>query len=224
MAILAFLKTLPDATTKEIASAVMAEELVRKRGYYWYDPDARWPMLRALSSLEKRGKVVSKGLVRGEDTETMKQRRDRDGYSGNNPYKGKAPTRERLWAIAPPDYTSFDAALAIEESKVIARLEEIRRYVMRYLKENSLESGEDSVILEDADIAVAINNFAGRERWLNADERDRGHVFVAGIDCKRPDIGYIRASGPTAIEAAQSALAELIMLVREATQKPRRSS
>src|SRR2546422_11392469 len=64
-AILEYLRTVPQSTTQELASAVLADKIRQKRGSYFYDLDVRRSLLRSLHSLGRRGLVVQRGFLTG---------------------------------------------------------------------------------------------------------------------------------------------------------------
>jgi hypothetical protein len=196
-AVVAYLRTVPQSTTQKIAEAVLADKVRERRGSYWYDGDARSTLLRSLHSLERRGFVVSKGLVRGEDIRWHK-------WS-----KSIVPTREMLWAVAPPGYTPIKAAQKIKNDKMRAWFDRIKEYALLFARQSTLGPGEDDVVHEDQNIVIDLCNYTDHERLLNIDELNHGHHHVVGIECNLNDIGYFRNSGFTPSEAMQAALEEL---------------
>ena len=219
IAILAYLKTLPQATTKEIAEAVLADKIRERRGDYDYGWDAQSTLLRSLHSLEKRGLIIKKGLVRGEDTEIRREKRDRDGYPTGDIYKGFAPTREMLWDIAPAGHSPADAVVEIQERKVRIWLARIRKWALLALEESRLKPGDSIDVYEDKDISVEVCNYTDNEKWLEVDEQNRGHKYVVGIECVAHDIGFFRTSGLTPRDALQKALEELQRKLRDALNR-----
>ena len=207
-----YLRAAERGATKEIAAAVLKEKIVQRRGCYMYDWDARSTLLRALHSLEKRGLVIRKGLVRGEDTKWTAWSDDKwkDGYViFGRPIHRSSPTREMVWEIAPPGYTPEMAAEQVKADKLNAWFKRLKKEALASGNKCRLGPGEDDIVIEDEEILIDLCNYTDHERLLNIDERTRGHCFVVGIECNKNDVGYFRSSGATATEAMQAALEEL---------------
>ncbi len=197
-AVLGYLRAVPLSTTQEIAEAVLAEKVRRRRGSYDYGLDARQTLLRSLHSLEKRGLVIG-SLLRGDDIK----------WTGTSGKKYSVPVRERVWELAPPDFTAEAAAQKIKDDIETMWLNKIRRRMLAYAKESEVQPGGYVTVLEDDDISIELNNYSNHEEWLEAEERSQGHIYVVGVNCGPHDIGSFRASGPTATEAMHAALQEL---------------
>lgn len=196
-AVVAYLRTVRQSTTQKIAEAVLADKVRRRRGSYCYDSDARSTLLRSLHSLERRGFVVSKGLVRGEDIRWHKWSRS------------VIPTREMLWAVAPLGYTPKNVAQKVKNDKTNVWFNRITKYALLFAEQSKLGPGEDDMVHEDQDIVIDLCNYTDHERLLNTDELNQGHRHIVGIDCNLNDIGYFRKSGFTPTEAMQAAIKEL---------------
>ena len=209
---------------------ITTNDLVRELypGKLFSDGTTDWSVhssvLRALQSLEKRGLVVKKGLVRGEDTRWTQWSDDewKDGYViFGRPIHRAAPTREMTWMIAPLGYTPMIAAQKTKDNKANAWFIRIRKQAVAFADLSELGPGEDDAVYENQDIVINLCNYTDNQRLLTVDERNRGHSHVVGIECSLYDIGYFRKSGFTAIEAMRAALEELgRKLASAASNKP----
>lgn len=207
---LEYLRGVEEATTQDIAEAVIASKFAAQGQTYFYDPDGRWPTLRALHSLEARGLVQQKRLVRGEDTHFVRGRRDRDGYFTGDTIKAVAPTLLAVWALTPPGSTPAGAQKKIQARVKRDRFARVSKSALQYVRNNKIRPDQTDVIAyQDHRITIFVNNYSYSESMLSDEERMLGHGFVVSVDFKTDDVESLTASGRNSVEAMEAALKEL---------------